>query len=51
MSYKVTLPKAFSYDQRRRAGITVSREGGYEGDLTAEQLKAVKADPLLSERL
>lgn len=48
MSYRVTLPKTFPYDQRVRAGITVSRQDGYEGDLTDDQLAAIKADPLLT---
>jgi hypothetical protein len=42
--YKVTLPRSFGAEQRVRAGITVGREAGYEGPLTPEQLKAIRAD-------
>jgi hypothetical protein len=48
-TYKVTLPKAHAYPQYQRAGITVlSGEDGYEGPLTAEQVKTLKADELLT---
>lgn len=44
--YVVTInqPRSFSAEQRVRAGIVVSREHGYEGELTEEQLDAIKAD-------
>ncbi|MDI3211768.1 hypothetical protein [Arthrobacter sp. AL12] len=46
--YKVTLPREFPYEQRIRAGIVVNKEHGYEGELAAEQLKAIKADKVFS---
>ena len=48
MSYRVTLPKEFRYDHRVRAGVVVNKVHGYEGDLTKQQVAAIKADPLLS---
>lgn len=46
--YKVSLRKGFTGDRRNRAGISVSRTDVYEGDLTADQLKAIKADTELT---
>ncbi|PPH83918.1 hypothetical protein [Rathayibacter sp. AY1D9] len=42
--YKVTLPWDFPYDQRTRAGVTVTKAYGYEGPLTAEQADEIEAD-------
>jgi hypothetical protein len=44
VTYKVTLPFNFLAEQRTRGDITVTREGGYEGPLTDEQLEALNAD-------
>lgn len=48
--YKVTvdLPADINATQRIRAGIVVSREHGYVGELTEEQLKAIQADSYLT---
>jgi len=48
VNYKVTLPFTFLADSRTRGGITVPREGGYEGTLSAEALKEIKADKVLT---
>lgn len=45
--HKVTVRKGFTGPQRQRAGIAVSREYPYTGELSEEQLKAVEADPEL----
>lgn len=47
-TYKVTLPFTFLADSRTRGGITIPRDGGYEGPLDADQLKAIKADDILT---
>jgi len=47
-TYRVTVTGNFPAPVRRRAGVEVPADGGYEGELTAEQLKAIKADPCLS---
>ncbi|MCO4274270.1 hypothetical protein NG701_07485 [Pseudarthrobacter sp. HLT3-5] len=46
--YSVTLPREFPYEQRVRAGIVVNKVYGFEGELTDEQLEAIKADGVLS---
>ena len=46
--YKVTLPREFPYEQRVRAGIVVNKVHGYEGELTGDQLKAIKADGIFT---
>jgi uncharacterized Zn finger protein len=48
-TYKVTIKNAHSFiaDQRRRAGIVVSKDDGYEGELDADQLAEIKADDYL----
>ena len=45
--YTVQLVPGFPYPQRIRAGVTVLKEGGYEGPLDDEQLAAIKADEYL----
>lgn len=44
--YKVSLksPVNFPADRRIRAGVEVFKAGGYEGELTKEQLEAIEAD-------
>lgn len=46
-TYKVVVTGNFPASMRRRAGIEVPAEGGYEGGLTKEQFAAIKADPQL----
>jgi hypothetical protein len=48
--YKVTVqfPAGVFADQRIRAGVVVNRVHGYVGELTDEQLAAIKADQHLS---
>jgi hypothetical protein len=46
--YKVTLPREFPYEQRIRAGVVVNKVHGFEGELTDEQLEAIKADKVLT---
>lgn len=48
-TYKVTLKdKAFPYELRRRAGIVVRKGEGFEGELTDDQVKAIRADDQLT---
>jgi hypothetical protein len=44
--YRVELasPLSFPADQRTRAGVVVTKQDGYEGELSDEQLEAIKAD-------
>lgn len=44
----VSFPPEVSAKARNRAGIEVARVGGYHGPLTADQLREIKADPLLT---
>lgn len=46
-TYQVTLAKDFPYAARRRAGITVDA-AGFKGELSDEQVEAIKADPFLT---
>lgn len=46
-TYKVVVTGNFPAAVRRRAGIEVPAQGGYEGELTGDQLAAIKADPML----
>ncbi|MEV0360084.1 hypothetical protein AB0H71_28900 [Nocardia sp. NPDC050697] len=50
-TYRVNIVKAFpegiNARSRFRSGIEVLADGGYEGELTPEQLKAIKADEYL----
>lgn len=49
-TYKVSIvnfPEGLEATERRRAGIVVDRVHGYEGELTEEQLEAIKADDYL----
>lgn len=47
--YTVRIKTAeFPAESRRRAGIVVPSDGGYVGPLDADQLKAIKADELLT---
>ena len=43
-NYKVTLPWNFPYEQRIRAGVTVTKAYGYEGPLTDEQVSEITED-------
>ncbi|ROS29598.1 hypothetical protein EDF22_1342 [Rathayibacter sp. PhB127] len=43
-NYKVTLPWNFPYEQRIRAGVTVTKAYGYEGPLTDEQVTEITED-------
>lgn len=45
-TYKVKLvdPLGFPADQRVRSGVLVTKADGYEGELTDEQLEAIKND-------
>lgn len=45
--HKVELRKGFTGERRNRAGISVTRADAYVGELTDEQLVAIKADPEL----
>lgn len=48
--YTVTVqfPEGIYAETRTRAGIVVHRVNGYTGELTAEQLKAIKRDRYLT---
>lgn len=46
--HKVQLKKSFTGERRTRAGISVTRTEAYEGELTKDQLAAIKADPELT---
>lgn len=47
-TYKVELPQGFPYAQRIRSGVTVFKDQPYEGELTDDQLEAIKADDFLT---
>lgn len=47
ITYIVQLVTGFPYPQRVRAGVTVLKDGGYEGPLSDDQLAAIKADEYL----
>lgn len=49
-TYKVSIknPLSFPAEQRVRSGVLVTKQDGYEGELTDEQLQAVQADDYLS---
>jgi hypothetical protein len=48
-TYQVTLPKNFVGPQHSRAGVSVlPGPDGYVGELTDDQLKAIKADELFT---
>ncbi|VXC38984.1 hypothetical protein PLANTIT3_80092 [Plantibacter sp. T3] len=47
ITYTVQLVTGFPYPQSIRAGVTVLKEGGYEGPLDDDQLAAIKADEYL----
>lgn len=46
-TYTVRVRAPFTATKRVRAGVEVSAADGYTGPLTAEQLKAIKADACL----
>lgn len=42
--HKVEVRRGFTGPHRQRAGISVTHTEPYEGELTADQLKAIEAD-------
>lgn len=47
-TYKVEVKTPFPAERRVRAGIVVPVDGGYEGNLTKDQVAAIEQDEYLT---